>query len=214
MMPPSGNGITINAGSEDVVILRGLTILGPGAANGIQFNSGGALYVENCMIKRFSNGIYSLAYGNLYVKETISRENSNNGIYVSASSAWVDGVLDRVHLERNNIGLFVSANAYVMVRDSIAAGNARGFYVNPGGAGLGELNMENCVATDNDEAIRAYCTSYNATIRVSNSTVTNNNTALSAQSGSCTASILSRGNNTVEQNTPGTDTFTGYFTAK
>src|SRR5215813_4865531 len=34
----SGDGITINAGSGDVVNLRGLTIVGAGGGNGITFN--------------------------------------------------------------------------------------------------------------------------------------------------------------------------------
>src|SRR5439155_12643450 len=49
-------GITINAGAGDVINLRGLTMKGnqPGApVNGIAFN-GGALNVQNCVIRGFS----------------------------------------------------------------------------------------------------------------------------------------------------------------
>src|SRR6202035_5770597 len=45
----SGNGITVTAGLNDVVVLRGLTLDGQGAANdGINFSTGASLYVENC----------------------------------------------------------------------------------------------------------------------------------------------------------------------
>jgi hypothetical protein len=218
MIISSGNGITINAGSEDVVILRGLTILGPGGtgSTGIVFISGKALYVENCSIEGFDyHGIYFSANGYLSVKDTILRENDDCGIYIWTSSGTANALLDRVHLERNYRGLQVGQNANVTVRYSIAANNSNyGFYVAPGSPGPGELNMENCVATGNEHGIRAYGFLNNATIWVSNSTVTNNTIGLSSeQSGSYTANLLSRSNNTVEGNTSN-GSFTGTFAAK
>src|SRR3712207_4704277 len=50
-----GNGITINAGPTDVVVLRGIDIFGVSPpSNGIRFVAGGALHVQNCRIKRFN----------------------------------------------------------------------------------------------------------------------------------------------------------------
>jgi hypothetical protein len=52
----SGDGIDINAGASDIVILRGLTInsqSGPGA-RGIVFATGAALHVEDCLVNGFS----------------------------------------------------------------------------------------------------------------------------------------------------------------
>src|SRR5262252_10201767 len=47
----SGDGIDINAGHSDTVILRGLTINNEGGAgNGIVFASGARLQVESCVI--------------------------------------------------------------------------------------------------------------------------------------------------------------------
>jgi len=56
------NGITVAAGATDVVILRNLGIngLGPGSGSldGIHYQSGAALHVENCHIFGFTdNGI-------------------------------------------------------------------------------------------------------------------------------------------------------------
>ena len=51
------NAITINAGSTDKVILRGLTIEGAGIGlNGIYFSSGGTLDIANCVIQNFASG--------------------------------------------------------------------------------------------------------------------------------------------------------------
>src|SRR5499427_9349319 len=48
----SGDGITISAGATDVVNLRGLTLVGAtGSVNGITFNSGGVLNIQNCVIR-------------------------------------------------------------------------------------------------------------------------------------------------------------------
>jgi hypothetical protein len=56
----SSNAITaimINAGASDSVHLRGLTIEGPSSAtNGIRFNTGGNLAIENCVVRNFPFG--------------------------------------------------------------------------------------------------------------------------------------------------------------
>ena len=52
-VPASANGITINAGSSDVVVLRGLTIHGQGSGNGIQVSSVGQMVVEECIGRNF-----------------------------------------------------------------------------------------------------------------------------------------------------------------
>ena len=50
-----GVGVTINAGPSDSVHLRGLTIEGiSSGVNGIQFNTGGNLAIENCVIRNFA----------------------------------------------------------------------------------------------------------------------------------------------------------------
>src|SRR5262245_33822857 len=50
------NGITINAGPNGKVSLRGLTIkgIGFGGGNGIVFNSGNSLTIENCVVRNLS----------------------------------------------------------------------------------------------------------------------------------------------------------------
>jgi hypothetical protein len=58
------DGIDINAGSMDIVILRGLTVNSEGSAgSGIVFNSGAALHVESCVANGFTNG-FGIAINN------------------------------------------------------------------------------------------------------------------------------------------------------
>src|SRR5882757_8156112 len=48
--------ITISAGASDKITLRGLTIDGAGVGtNGIVFNTGASLNVQNCVIRGFTN---------------------------------------------------------------------------------------------------------------------------------------------------------------
>jgi hypothetical protein len=52
--PTGGNAITIAAGVNDAIVLRGLTLNGSGLAiNGVVFNSGGSLTVINCVAQNF-----------------------------------------------------------------------------------------------------------------------------------------------------------------
>jgi len=86
-----GTGITINAGTSDRVSLRGLTVKGIafGDSNGIRFNSGASLSIENCAIRNNTgDGIQML--GNLpqgtkttlTLSNTFVADNGGNGIYI------------------------------------------------------------------------------------------------------------------------------------
>src|SRR3954470_16444431 len=50
-----GNGIVVNALSTDAVFLRGLDIFGVNPpTHGVRFLAGGALHIEDCVIRRFN----------------------------------------------------------------------------------------------------------------------------------------------------------------
>src|SRR5262245_17788661 len=54
---PSGDAITIGAGANDKINLRGLLLDGGGSgANGITFNSGGILIIQDSLIRNFAGG--------------------------------------------------------------------------------------------------------------------------------------------------------------
>jgi hypothetical protein len=144
--PPSGDAITVNAGSSDVVTLRGLVLNG-GSGNGIIVNTVGILHVENCVISGFSSyGLYSSAAGSsLFINDTVVRENGS-GVYLYAGRA----AIDHCRLERNQgDGIRVEA-ADVTVRDSVSAGNTgNGFEVRSFGAEGSILNLDHCLSTNN-----------------------------------------------------------------
>ena len=216
----SGNGVQINAGAPDIVVLRGLTINNQGSSgSGIVFNTGGLLYVESCVVNGFSNGtgIWFLANSNgkLEVKDSIIRGNLF-GIDANPSVAQTGLVtIDRTRFERNaSFALRAAQRSKVTVRNSLASGNSHAFEADSNTAEAAELNVENCIISNNGGVgVSASSSSTGiATARVSNSTITDNNFGL-FNSGA-PALVLSRGNNTVAVNSTNTHGTLGSYTAK
>jgi hypothetical protein len=110
----SGNAITINAGASDRVHLRGLTIDGRGL-NGIQFNTGGNLAIENCVVRNFTTGINIVpsTSSSFSVSNTIASNNiPGNGIDIARiGSAVVTGVLSEVITNNNIVGIGVNGSS-------------------------------------------------------------------------------------------------------
>jgi hypothetical protein len=97
----SGDAITINAGPNDSIHLRGLTINGFGSgSNGIKFNTGGNLAIENCVIRNFGTAGVNIApstSSSFSVSNTISSNSPGNGITIAPTgAAVVRGVLSKV----------------------------------------------------------------------------------------------------------------------
>src|SRR4051794_9382645 len=79
-----GNGIVVNALSTDIVVIRGLDLFGVNPpSNGVRFIAGGALHIEDCVIRRFnaasSAGVSFAPTGNssLYITNTTITQNGN-----------------------------------------------------------------------------------------------------------------------------------------
>jgi hypothetical protein len=201
----SGHAITITAGPADTVILRGLTLISQGdtTGHGIFFNTGGTLHVENCVVNGFvgATGVAFESSGNLEVKDSIIR-NNYVGIVAITSSGTAMVAIDHVRLEDNSFGLVANEGSKFTVRDSLASGGIAGFAAASATAAPVEMNVENCVAFNNDTGMESQSGSTGvATLRVSNSVVTNN--TIGMKNFGAPAVLLSRGNNTVEGN--GTD---------
>ena len=226
----SGDGITVNVGANDAVTLRGLTINGQGGNNGITLNSAAALHVEKCVITGMANdGILAndtFAYANpatglVFVNDTIAMTNKYAGIEVDYGKASID----RVRLENNNeTGLYVEGGT-VSISNSVASGNISfvgettfGIEAYSGPGFPSEVNVENCLIANNPGAgiISTAFPGGVSTVRVSNSTVTDNGIGLSnGLSGFgpivFSATLLSRGNNTVQGNGAPTSGTIGSF---
>ena len=125
------NGIVVQAGPSDVVILRNLRINGIGTGiNGIRFLSGKDLNVENCYIFGFTtNGIdIALNQGtavSVHIIDTVIKNNGGSG--VRASNAVAPNVLvdiSRTHAILDSIGFEANANSRMVVHESEASNAA------------------------------------------------------------------------------------------
>src|SRR5215471_7989889 len=121
-------GITINGAATDKVSLRGLTIkgIGFGGGNGIFFNSGQSLTVENCAIRNLSSsggfGGTAIAFQptsainlNLAISNTFLADNDADAIFIipTTTTALINVVLDRVEMYNNNSGLEVASSGVI-----------------------------------------------------------------------------------------------------
>ena len=194
------NGIIVNASSSDVVILRNLDINGTGTGlAGILILGAGDVRIENCKIYRFSGrGIEDRrTAGHLAVTNTMVNNNGQTGILAIPSGASTLSVtVNNVQMHGNgNSGLAVTGGVRAMAVHSTATSNTvMGFYADTGAT----LDVEDGVAFGNGNTGVMALTG--ATIRLSNTTVTNNATGLHAGSG---ANILSYGSNRIAGNVAG-----------
>jgi hypothetical protein len=156
----SGDGIAVNAGASDTVILRGLTVNNQGSTgSGIVFNSGGALHVESCAVNGFSTinsgGLKFLSPGSLEVKDSNMR-GDYFGLLIQPSSGIARATIDQLRLEGGHVGLLAREGSVVTVRNSVASANsADGFAAFSNTAGSVRLTLEACESSNNDFGIDA-----------------------------------------------------------
>jgi hypothetical protein len=177
------SAITVSAGSTDTVVLRGLTLTGLGGLNGINVASVGNLHVEGCVISGFSAmGIFvNLAAdgSQIFIKDTIVRNNGQDGIAVLTSTGTVRAAIDNCRAERNgNTGIAAAYNSRVTVKRSVASSQtgSSGFVAASTVSGAAaELSCDECVSSNNNYGFLVNVASGGvATIRVANSTAINN----------------------------------------
>lgn len=208
----TADGIVVNAGSGDVVVLAGLRVQGLGGTYGITFNTGQALSVTNCSVSGFPlAGIYSVGSGSLNVEDTTVRD-SGAGIVFSPSANTATASMNRVRAEGNGGGGLAVIRGLATIRDSVAVGNESGIIVsNLGGSpASAELHVESCVVSNNVYGITV--TNANTRLYLSDSTVADNSgIGIEQQNGS---TALSRKNNTIEGNGININGTLGIYSAK
>lgn len=193
-------GVIINAGANDVVYLRNLSINGAGTGlNGVRFLAGKALHVENCNIYGQGNNtagngngiLVSLAAtgGGLFVKDTNIKTCAVAGISVATSTGFVAGILEHVRVEGMPTGVVIGNNAFVSLRDSeINLSTSTGVSITGSGTPTG--SFDNVMINNTPTAINVGAS---AIMNLSNSTLENNTTAI--VSAAPQANLRSSGNN-------------------
>jgi len=207
------SGMTINAGASDSISLRGLTIkgIGFGGGDGIVFNTGSSITIENCAIRTLTGpGIRFLPQGSgrLAVSNTVVTDNASSGITVApvGSGITVSAVLSRVELH-NNTGHGFIANGggstgtiRTTIADSVASGHGvAGFALSafPGEAPTSLMVVRSVTANN---AWGFNLNGGNATLRAGQSAVTGNTFSWAADNG---AVLRSYGDNNIDGNADG-----------
>jgi hypothetical protein len=201
--------ITATSGSN-VVEIRNLSINGAGTGtNGIRILSsfaGTSVFVENCVIFGFRTGTgrgitdERTVNGNLFVSDTLIKNNSGSGLVVIGASGTGTATIDNVRCELNGSSGFVSSGAgkSMVVRNSVASKSTGAGFVAENTA---KLDIINCLTSFNATGIESDAS---AEVRVSRTTVTRNTTNGLGLGG---GTILSYGTNEVAGNV-GNETFT------
>lgn len=211
----SGTAITVNA-SGATVVLRGLTITSPGTASvGINITDVSALEVNNCNISGFSSKGISFApasVGTMLVKDTTVRGCFNGILVPTGAPANTKVVLDGCRLESNdNVGFNITPSGTAGVSHRAEARNCV-FTDGAGGIVLDGANnrivVKDCTFSANFLGIQV--STAGATANVDGCTIAGNTNGLTKVGG---ANLLSRGNNTVEDNDTN-GAFTGTYSAK
>jgi hypothetical protein len=219
--PTGGDGIDINAGASDAVVLRGLSINGFSdgfGGNAINFSGGGSLLVDHCKIQGFQSfgdrGIlFSPASGNskLWVKDTVL---SNDGSSSNAALAILPtnpGTVT-VDLERaqilNAIGNGVRADTTLAAVDvelhdvtvDAANGGAGVVAVSPTSGGPTVKILADNVTSSHNAGYGFRAVGGTASVYLRGSTIENDGVGLGVSSG---GQIFSYGDNSFANNTGG-----------
>ena len=198
-----GNAITISAGSNDAIVLRGLTLNGGGTgSNGVVFNSGAGLTVTNCAIQNFTitgdqttgNGILiapSVGAVTFVITNTLIANNRYVGIFYRppSGSTTANGIIDHVVATANEDGAeFDLRNAaggqlVAAVSNSTFGVNAfAGIGVSNGPSSIVTVTMDNVKAiSNNNYGVGAFDT---AKIVLSHSVITGNGVGANNQTSS------------------------------
>jgi hypothetical protein len=188
--PPSGGaGITVTA-SSGVVNIRGVSLNGIDVNNatGILLTSsttGITLNVQNSVIRNFSN--FGIAFNpnnsgasQIFVSNTLVSDNGMVGISIEPfGPGTTTGVFEHVELENNGTnGLAVNTGTQtidVTVSDSVSANNTNDGIFADSGSGLPASIMVRNSTIANNGSVGLQASGTGATIRVTRSTITGNN---------------------------------------
>jgi hypothetical protein len=199
------NGILVNAGLNDVVIIRNISIVGlvPSATsglNGIRFLAGAELHVENVKIYGFSQQGIDFnpnAASSLFVTGTTLRNNTLNAVWIHPTGTGSAlATLDRVSMDGNGAGLRVEDGSLAVARDCEATGNGGHGFAVVSASRRADLSIDNCVSSQNS-GTGVVTSGALGLAKISNMLITHNAAGLTAVAGS---SVISFGNNRVSGN--------------
>ena len=188
ILAASGSGIIVNAGANDVVIIRNISIAGANqGSNGIRYLAGRHLRVENCWIYGFTARGIDMVHsgtgaGELSVKNTSITNVGTVGIRVQATLGSPATSLNGVNIQRAQIGFDV-INGTATISDSVLSHITNQAVVAEQTA---SINAVGCVLSNNGTGVAAL--GNGSSVRISNCDIYNNATGINIGAGGTVAS--------------------------
>ena len=188
-------GITVNAGVNDRVSIRGIQLQGlnqtaTAGTIGIRILAAQAVSIEDCVVSNFGQqGIQDgrTAGGTkLFIRNSVISHNSASGIALGATNGSVTQI-EHTSSINNLFGVSSSSGNSVIVKRSVMSGNSNSGVETDAGA---QMDVDDSSVTNNGTGVQA-----NGTIRMSNSDIAFN-TTVSSGTGPSTY-----GNNRINSNT-------------
>src|SRR5258705_2500105 len=146
-------GIIINAGANDVITIRGISI--NGACNGIRGISilqAKTVNIEDCVIFRFVNESV-LAQDNdglqLNVRNSVLRDNAGDGLGAVSTAGILKGSLVNSSFTGNGTGLRARRNSRISADRSNFSGNTSDEVFADGTSGVAVANVTNSLISNN-----------------------------------------------------------------
>lgn len=193
------NGIVVQAGPSDVVILRNLRFNGIGTGiNGIRFLAGKALIVDKCEIFGFTTNGVDIALGasaQAWVTQTNIQNVGQSGIRATTTAGVVSVAVDDVRVELANRGVEAADKSQVIVTNSSAINTVTAGFQSHDSAGI---TVNHSVSAFNTAGVQTGGVGAGSPIAtVSDSEIANNSTGFLQSLGT----INTFGNNRLHDNT-------------
>jgi len=205
------NGIIVNAGITDVIVIRNLSIDGVKTGlNGIRFLAGGSLHVEQVEISGFTSrgldfepsGTSQLFVSNSDIHNNVSAASGTGGIYISPTGTGIaTASISGSRINDNGFGIRANNRSIVAVSDCVASGNVNFGIASVSTGDFSDVTVKNCQVANNGygASVGAGLLADGAAsnVRISDNVVTNNDNGLRVING---GNIRSFGNNQVTDN--------------
>jgi hypothetical protein len=193
------SGIIVNAGANDKVIIRNLTINGFGSGKyGVRFIAGGSVTLDHVIINgETDNGVDATVAQNcqLNLSDVAITNCLLSGIQTQTSAGNIFLNLDGVRINACGTGLNASNGSRVGIQNSDFSSNTNGMIIQSPSI-FAKAQLDNCYITNTVTAI--HCGPGSPNTKLSDCTIANNAVGLEV-SGS--GSFQSAGNNVITGNT-------------
>jgi hypothetical protein len=195
------NAIIINAGANDVIVLRNISLHGGGTGtNGIRFLAGGSLVVEHCEFTGFLQNNIDVSQNTANPVHVAVRDSTIQGIPTSALSSGIavnNAGAGRVGVDLTNVSIKGTVNAvhtlvgFTQVTGSVIAANSSFGLLAEGSSAISAIRS---TLFNNGTAAQA---NPGATVRLSDNDVYDNLTGFGCGGGTLASATNNRKFNNV-----------------